>query len=150
MNKLAFAAALSATVLLTGCAGSPSAAPTITATVTATVTAAATTPTKKAAPTPTPAPVKTSGSYAADLAAAGTKPEDPDFFGDHMAKQLCRSSMDPNAVTNRFSDAVERSGMPGSEAGGSSPAVVRLSVAYFCPERAAAAEKELKALGYIQ
>lgn len=67
-----------------------------------------------------------------------------------MAKELCRSSMDPNAVTNSFSYGVKRFGMPGSEASGSSPSVVRLTVAYFCPERAAAAEKELKTLGYIK
>lgn len=94
--------------------------------------------------------MKTSGSYATDLAAAGTKPEDPAFFGDHMAKELCRSSMDPTAVINRFSDNVKRNGIPGSERSGSSPSVVRLTVAYFCPERASDAEKELKTLGYVK
>jgi hypothetical protein len=49
-----------------------------------------------------------------------------------------------------FNYGVKRHGIPGSEASGSSPAVVRLTVAYFCPERAAAAEKELKTLGYIK
>lgn len=58
--------------------------------------------------------------------------------------------MDPTAVTNRFSDNVKRNGIPGSERSGSSPAVVRLTVAYFCPERASDAEKELKTLGYVK
>lgn len=46
-----------------------------------------------------------------------------------------------------FAWAVKRFGIPGG--GGTGPSVVRLTVAYYCPDRTQVAEKELKANGYI-
>lgn len=150
MKKLAATAVLSA-VLLTGCSGAPSASePTVTVTATTTVTASAapTTAAPKTTPkaSPTPAPVKTSGSYGADLAAAGVVPDDVADYGKFMAKYLCDS---PMTGFSSFSDQVNQFGEPGGESGGRGPAVVRLTVAYFCPARAAEAEKSLAYHGYL-
>jgi hypothetical protein len=141
LKKPVITAALSI-ALLTGCAGAPSAdAPPVTVTATTTVTAT---------PSATPEPVATSGNYGADLAAAGTVPDDVAQYGTFMAKNLCESSLSQMAAVGSFSYGVERFGMPGSEASGSSPAIVRLTVAYFCPERASAAEAKLTELGYTK
>jgi hypothetical protein len=94
--------------------------------------------------------VKTTGSYGADLAAAGTVPEDIGLFGDVISKELCKSSLSPNDPLQTFRTSVKQFGMPGGAAGGRSPSVVRLTVAYFCPERTAAAEGMLKDLGYTK
>lgn len=147
--KITALALLSAAVL-TGCAGSPSATPT--ATVAHTVTAAPSpTPAKTTAiATPTPAPVQTSGNYGADLAAAGVVPDDVKDYGDFMADYMCESSLTQASAIGSFNYGVDRFGKPGGEATGTGPAVVRLTVAYYCPERAAAAEKQLKALGYVK
>lgn len=92
--------------------------------------------------------MRLSGNYGADLATAGTVPDDTTQFGSFMTKELCESSLSKTALLRSFSSSVKRFGMPGSESSGSSPSVVRLTVAYFCPERATAAEEALKALGY--
>lgn len=144
MKKLAATAVLSA-ALLSGCAGAPAAAPTVTVTATTTVT-----PSTTATPKATPAPVKTSGDYGADLASAGVVPDNVQMFGEYMEKNLCDSSLSQQAAVGSFNYGVDRFGKPGSEASGSGPAVVRLTVAYYCPERASAAEKQLKALSYIK
>lgn len=151
MKKLAVTAALSV-ALLAACAGPPSAGTsTVTVTATTTVTPAAA-PTTTATPmsAATPSAVKTNGNYRADLAAAGVVPDDAAQFGDFMADYLCDSSLSQYAAVGSFNYGVDRFGEPGSEASGSGPAVVRLTVAYFCPERAAAAEAQLKALGYVE
>lgn len=148
MKKLAATTVLSA-ALLAGCAGPPSAsAPTVTVTATTTVTPAAA-PTKTATPkaTPTPSPVKTSGNYGADLAAAGIVPDDVADYGKFMAEYMCDS---PLTGISSFSDKVRQLGMPGGESGGRGPAVVRLTVAYFCPERAGEGEKQLVFHGYVK
>ncbi|MHA7297692.1 hypothetical protein [Pseudarthrobacter sp. MDT3-1] len=118
----------------------------MTATTTVTPTAS---PAKTATPkaTPTPAPVKTSGSYGADLAAAGVVPDDVANYGKFMAKYMCDS---PMSGISSFSDQVRQFGIPGGESGGRGPAVVRLTVAYFCPARAAEAEKQLAYHGYLK
>lgn len=151
MNKLAAATVLSA-AFLAGCAGPPpSAAPTVTATATTTATPAKnTSPKATPTPTPTPQPVKTSGSYGADLAASGVVPDNVASYGDYVKKYMCTSDLTKTAGVGSFKYAVETLGKPGSESSGSGPAVVRLTIAYFCPERAAAGEKQLKSLGYIQ
>lgn len=148
MKKLALAAALSA-ALLTGCAGSPSAAPTATATATVTTTVTAT-PKTTPTPTPTPTAVKTSGNYGTDLAAAGIVPDNVKDYGEYMAKYFCQSSLTQASAVGSFHYSVDRFGKPGGESSGTGPAVVRLTVAYYCPERTSAAEKELKTLGYIK
>lgn len=151
LKKLGITAVLSV-ALLAGCAGPPSAgAPTVTVTATTTVTpVTAPTNTATPTPTPTPAPVKTSGNYGADLAAAGVVPDDVASYGKFMKEELCDSSLTQFAAVGSFNYGVDRFGRPGSEASGSGPAVVRLTVAYFCPERASAAEKQLNTLGYIK
>lgn len=151
MKTLAAAAALSA-ALLTGCAGAPSAsAPTVAVTATTTVKPAPA-PTKTATPksAPTPAPVKTSGNYGADLAAAGTVPDNVADYGKYMAELLCDPPITKVDEFGNFSHAVYRYGEPGSESRGSGPMVVQLTVAYYCPERLSEANKELKKLGYIK
>lgn len=93
----------------------------------------------------TPSPIATSGDFGADLAAAGTVPDNVASFGEFMEENLCHSPM--TGISN-FSEQVRRLGTPGSESSGSSPSVVRLTIAYFCPARADVAEQELKAHGY--
>ena len=91
-----------------------------------------------------PAPVKTTGDYGADLAAAGIVPDDVEEYRKFMVDFLCKSPI------GSFSEEVRDVGVPGGESTGRSPAVVRLTVAYFCPERAAEAEKQLRLHGYVK
>lgn len=145
IKKLAVTNVLTAAVL-TGCAGPPPAdTPVATATATTTVNSAAA-PTK----TPTPAPVKTSGDYGADLAAAGTVPDDVEDYGTYMAGLLCNPPITRDDEFGNFSHEVYRNGEPGDEAAGRGPAVVQLTVAYYCPERIAEANQELKKHGYLK
>lgn len=146
MKLPALVVALSAAALA-GCAGAP-AASTPAVTVTATVTAeAAPKATPKAIPTPSPVP--TSGNYGADLAAVGVVPDNVASFGAFMKKQMCDSDLTKKTAVGSFSHSVEQMGKPGTEATGTGPAVVRLTVAYFCPARSLAAENQLKTLGYV-
>jgi hypothetical protein len=92
-----------------------------------------------------PSPIATSGDFGADLAAAGTVPESVARFGQFMEENLCQS---PLSGISSFSEQVRRLGTPGREASGSGPSVIRLTVAYYCPERIAIAEQELEAHGY--
>lgn len=150
MKKLAATAVLSA-ALLTGCAVAPTSTPTATATATTTVTATvapSTTATVKAkaaipTPTPTPAIAKTSGNYGADLAAAGIVPDDVADYGKFMKEQLCDA---PLTGLSSFSESVRILGSSASD----DVAKIRLSVAYFCPERVALGEKELRLHGYVK
>lgn len=148
MKKLAASTVLSV-ALLTGCAGGPAASPTATATVTATVTQTAA-PTRTATPTPTrtPAPVKTSGNYGADLAAAGIIPDDVADYGQFMKKELCDSSLGKHKFWDRSVLSENIRTLASAEA--KDLAMVRLSVAYFCPERAGLAEEALREHGYIK
>lgn len=148
MKMLAAMAALSA-VLLTGCSGPPSAsAPTVTVTATTTVTAAAAPlETVAPAPTATPTPVKTSGNYGADLAAAGVIPDSVSRYAKFMEESFCDAPLTiarPFKYTH-FSNSVRTQG-----SGADDVAATRLSVAYFCPERAELAEAALKEHGYIK
>ncbi|MFJ6377412.1 hypothetical protein ACIQH9_17050 [Pseudarthrobacter oxydans] len=94
--------------------------------------------------------MKTSGHYGADLGAAGIVPDDAKDYGDYLAKHLCQSSLTQASAIGSFNYGVDRFGKPGGESSGTGPAAVRLTVAYYCPERTAAAEKQLKTLGYIK
>jgi hypothetical protein len=140
--------ALLSAALLTGCAGSPSAAPA--ATVTHTVTATPTpTPSKTAAKaTPTPVPVKTSGNYGTDLAAAGVVPDSVSRYAAFMEEELCNAPL----TTRRPFDYTEFSNSVRTLASTALDdiAAVRVSVAYFCPERKALAEEALHYHGYIK
>lgn len=150
LNKLAAVAFLTLP-LLAGCAGTPSSAPTTTDSATpsaTTVEAVTETSTEIPSPETTPsAAIEVSGDYGADLAAAGVVPDDVAAYGKFMAEYMCDSPI--NGVTT-FSDQVRMFGEPGGESGGRGPAVVRLTVAYYCPERDALAEEYLKVHGYTE
>jgi hypothetical protein len=136
--KKRLAASVLAATVLAGCSA-PAAPEASTSTVTRTpVTTAGQTP------APAPAPVKTTGDYGADLAAAGIVPDNVEDYRKFMVDFLCRSPI------SSFSEEVREMGVPGGESTGRSPAVVRLTVAYFCPERAAEAEKQLRHHGYVK
>lgn len=148
MKTLAATAALAA-VLLTGCSGPPSASvPTVTVTATTTATPAAA-PAKTAAPAPTatPTPVKTSGNYGADLAAASVIPDSVSRYAQFMEEQLCDAPL-TIARPFKYTHFSNRVRIQGSDA--DDVAATRLSVAYFCPERAELAEAALKEHGYIK
>lgn len=154
MKKFAVPAVLSA-ALLAGCAGAPSAgAPTVTATATTTVTAAAAatkSPSPKATPSPSPTSfsVKISGNYGADLAAAGIIPDSVPSYGQFMKENLCDEPLTPHTFwkdRSEFSESLRTL----ASAAPDDVAAVRLSVAYFCPERQALAEAALKDHGYIK
>ncbi|WP_156380293.1 hypothetical protein [Arthrobacter sp. Soil762] len=98
--------------------------------------------------TPFPSPIQTTGSYGADLASAGIVPDNVTSFGQFMKEFLCDKPLS-GGYTN-FSTEVKEFGSPGSESSGRGPAVVRLTVAYFCPARAADAERELRLNGYVK
>ena len=127
MKKFAVPAVLFI-AFLTGCESSPDASPAVTTTVTATATAAKTT---KA--TPTPSPIKTSGDYGADLAAAGVVPDSVTRYAGFMEERLC----DAPLTTRKPFDYTEFSNSVRTIASTAPDhiATVRLSVAYFCPER---------------
>ncbi|MEV4988449.1 hypothetical protein [Pseudarthrobacter sp. LMD1-1-1.1] len=120
------ATALSLIASLSGCGGAAestgpaataSTAPAPTPTVTKTVTVT---------PTPTPTPVKTSGSYKADLAALGVVPDNVQSFADYMTKEICDQTGDNLGVSVRS--------IGGNSTGGGANGV-RLTVAYFCPNK---------------
>jgi hypothetical protein len=148
LKKLAAISVL-AFPLLAGCAGAPQAA------TSATTGAASPSPSSSEtapqpaletqSPEPTPSAISISGDYGADLAAAGVVPDDGADYGKFMAKYMCDSPISGGLT---FSDQVRMFGEPGGEAGGRGPAVVRLTVAYYCPERTELAEKYLKSNGY--
>lgn len=85
-------------------------------------------------PTPTPAPIKTSGSYRADLAALGVVPDNLQSFADFMEEQICRQTGSDLGVSVRSSG--------GNPTGGGVEGV-RLTVAYFCPEKSQEVESYL-------
>ena len=141
MKKFAIpGAALLSVALLTGCGGatvsagsaaptaaSSSAVPTVTQTVTIT---------PKATPTPTPSTIPTTGSYAADLAALGVVPDSVPSYADWMKKQICEKTGTGLGVSVRSIGG-------NSSASGGGTDVVRLSVAYFCPQKSKEVETYL-------
>lgn len=124
-------AALVLIAALAGCNGAAEsssqattiASPTPTVTKTVTVT-----------PTPTPAPIKTSGSYKADLAALGVVPDNLQSFADYMEERICGQTGSDLGVSVRSSG--------GNPTGGGVEGV-RLTVAYFCPEKSQEVESYL-------
>ncbi|WP_164198895.1 hypothetical protein [[Micrococcus luteus] ATCC 49442] len=132
MKKLAMsAAALLLATVLSGCSGAAeSASP---AATTSTTPAPTVTKTVTAAPTPTPAPIKTSGSYKADLTALGVVPDNVKSYSDWMEEQICEQTGTGLGVSVRS--------LGGYEAGANDS--VRLTVAYFCPEKSQEVESYL-------
>lgn len=98
--------------------------------------------------TPAPTPIKTSGNYGADLAAAGIVPDDVADYGKFMKEYLCDVPLTKDKFWDRseFSESLRTL----SSAASDDVAKVRLSVAYFCPQRTALAEEALKEHGYIK
>lgn len=133
MKKLAMSgAALLLITVLSGCAGaSESASP---AASTSTTPAPTPTVTKTVTATPTPAPIKTSGSYKADLAALGVVPDNVQSFADYMKKEICGQTGDNLGVSVRS--------IGGNSTGGGADGV-RLTVAYFCPQKSQEVESYL-------
>ncbi|MFP3581318.1 hypothetical protein SB659_17265 [Arthrobacter sp. SIMBA_036] len=116
--------------LLSGCGASGSSAgavssPTTMPTATETVTVTA---------TPTQSTIPTSGNYAADLAALGVVPDNIKGFADYMEKQICEQTGSALGVDVRS--------IGGNKTGGGI-AGVRLTVAYFCPEKSQEVESYL-------
>ncbi|MBT2523273.1 hypothetical protein [Arthrobacter sp. ISL-28] len=133
MKKQAITGAtLLVAALLSGCGGSgggtastpPSATATPTPVETVTVTA-----------TPTPSSIATSGNYGADLAALGVVPDTVQGFADHMKEQICDQTGTSLGVAVRS--------IGGNESGGGIDGV-RLTVAYFCPEKSQEVESYLE------
>lgn len=86
--------------------------------------------------TPRPSTVKTSGSFEADIKALGIVPDDMGYYTSYLKEGICQQTGIDFAI------AVRSIGRDGPATGGG-PDVVRLTVAYFCPTRAAAVENEL-------
>ncbi|MGP9682773.1 hypothetical protein [Brachybacterium sp. AOP3-A1-3] len=92
---------------------------------------------------PTPA-IETSGNFSADLdRLTGIEPDDVTEYRAYIAEGLCESDTDPSAMgPEAFSVMVKRYG-DDDPASGTHPDLVRLVVAYDCPERADFAEQYL-------
>ena len=136
MNKLALSgAALLLIALLSGCSGpgasANSAMPSATATASPTPTV---TKTVTVRATPTPSTIATSGSYKTDLAALGVVPDNLKSFADWMEERICDQTGSDLGVTVRSSG--------GNPTGGGVEGV-RLTVAYFCPEKSQEVESYL-------
>lgn len=149
MKKL-FAAAALPVVVLAACSPPPAAATPVTTVVASPSASPALAPTTAASQeaTQTPAAVKTSGDYGADLAAAGVVPDSVTRYGQFMKEQLCDVPLtkDPFWDYSQFSESIRTLGSADSD----QVAATRLTVAYFCPERAALAEEALLLHGYVK
>ncbi|MFC0673499.1 hypothetical protein [Brachybacterium hainanense] len=85
----------------------------------------------------------TSGDFASDLADIGIEVDDVESYRAYLRENLCDSSTDEDARgPDRFEFQVGRAGADNPEEG-RSPDVVRLVVAYDCPERTELAERYL-------
>jgi len=73
-------------------------------------------------------------------------PDDITSYAEFMTKNLCESDLTDSLLG--FPREVRIFGEPGGESTGYGPDIVRLTVAYFCPERTDAAETELESNGY--
>lgn len=134
MNKSAMsAAALLLITVLTGCAGAAESASPAATTSTAPAPTPTVTKTVTVKPTPTPARIKTSGSYKADLAALGVVPDNVKSYSDWMEEQICDQTGTDLGISVRS--------IGGYEAGAND--TVRLTVAYFCPEKSQEVESYL-------
>lgn len=136
LDKLAVSGgALLLLTLVSGCSGAGasanSAIPSATATASPTPTVTKTVTVKA---TPTPSTIATTGSYAADLASLGVVPDSVPSYADWMQEQICDSTGSSLGVSVRS--------IGGNESGGGTD-VVRLSVAYFCPEKSQEVESYL-------
>lgn len=88
--------------------------------------------------------LQVSGDFEADLTEyTGIEPDDVDDFREYIAEGLCETDIDPDAVgPAAFSVMAKRYGDDDPESG-THPDLVRLVVAYDCPDRAELAEQYL-------
>jgi hypothetical protein len=129
-----------AALMLAGCAsGTVSAAPSATPATTAPadIESATAEPTVTVTVTPTTSAIATTGSYANDVAALGIKPDDMQDYAKWMKERICDQDSIGLGVAVRS--------IGGSDAGGGGGVqVVRLTNAYFCPEKTQEIEEALK------
>lgn len=128
--------ALLLVAILSGCSGAGSSANSATPTATTTSPTPTPTPAKTVTKTAkaTPSTIATTGSYAADLAALGVVPDNVKSFADFMEKQICDQTGAGLGVSVRS--------IGGNETGGGIDGV-RLTVAYFCPNKSQEVESYL-------
>lgn len=88
--------------------------------------------------------LQVSGDFEADLTEyTGIEPDDVDDFREYIAEGLCETDIDPEAVgPEAFSVMAKRYGDDSPETG-THPDLVRLVVAYDCPDRVELAEQYL-------
>lgn len=122
-------AALLLIAVLSSCSGAVESASTGTASTTPTPTV-----TKTITVTPTPSAMKTSGSYTADLATLGVVPDNVKSFANYMEQEICDQTGTGLGVSVRS--------IGGNETGGGIEGV-RLTVAYFCPQKSQEVESYL-------
>lgn len=146
--KIPATMALLPAALLTACSGTPAAAPATTVTHTVTATPTPTSGKTAAKPASPPAQEKTSGNYGTDLAAAGVIPDSVARFAAFMEEELCEAPLTTRRPFNytEFSNSVRTLASTAPD----DIAAVRLSVAYFCPERKSLAEEALQYHGYLE
>lgn len=135
MKPLIGGAVLLFVLSVTACGGAPGSAP---ATTSASETPTPTpTPTVTVTETPTASAIATTGSYADDLAALGIKPDNMQDYAKWMKEQICDQDSIGLGVAVRSiggSDAASGGGMQ----------AVRLTNAYFCPEKTQEIEAALE------
>ncbi len=120
-------------VVLSGCGeGANSAGPAASETSLAAPTV---TKTVTVAPTPKPTSISTTGSYKADLAALGVVPDNVQSYADWMETEICDETGASLGVSVRSI---------GGNATGGGVDGVRLTVAYFCPEKSQEVESYLE------
>ena len=124
-------AALLLIAVLSGCSGAAEGASTGTASTTSTPRP---TSTPTVTVTPKPSAMKTSGSYTADLAALGVVPDNIKSFATYMEEEICDQTGTGLGVSVRS--------IGGNETGGGIDGV-RLTVAYFCPQKSLEVESYL-------
>lgn len=126
-----------ALLLLAGCGGSPDSEPSPSS-------AEAVDAVGETSDEPEVSELQVSGDFEADLTEyTGIVPDDVDDFREYIAEGICESDVDPDAVgPAAFSVMVKRYGEDAPESG-THPFLVRLVVAYDCPNRADLAEKYL-------
>lgn len=86
--------------------------------------------------TPSAAGIPTSGSYAADIATLGIQPDDVADYTSWMKEQICDQDRIGLGIAVRSIGG-------NTAANGGGQEVVRLTVAYFCPEKSQEVEAAL-------
>lgn len=139
MKKL-FAPIAIVALMLAGCAsGTVGAGPTTTpaTTVPSDIESTTAEPTVTVTVMATASGIATTGSYADDVAALGIKPDDMQDYAKWMKEQLCDQDSIGLGVAVRSIGG-------GDAGGGGGVQVVRLTNAYFCPEKTQEIEEALK------